>query len=105
MEKLIIQIELKELLNKHIVYDDTHIYELSKEELEMFVEFWLENQNSRNEMKRFEIPKVLLISGTTAFDNTCGECFGEDFDTREQAIQYLHGMSYEEIMELDEIQL
>lgn len=105
MEKLIIQIELEELLNKHIIYDDTHIYELSKEDLEMFIDFWVENQNSKNEVKRYEIPKVLLISGSTAFDNTCGECFGEDFDTKEQAIQYLQGMSYKEIMGLDEIEL
>lgn len=104
MEKEIILITLDELFKKNISYDDKHIYELTQEDINLFVKQWSNNAITKSKNKN-DLPKILLLSGTTAFDNTCGECFGEDFDTREQAIQYLHGMSYEEIMGFDEVEL
>lgn len=89
MKKQIIRTNIDTLLYDVNLYDDKKIYELSENELSKFIDLY--NQGE-------QLPKVLLISGNTAFDNLSGDCFGEDFETREQAVQYLYGMSYEDII-------
>ncbi len=91
-KKQILQYTLDNLLAVPDLFDNEHIYELSTEDINKFVSLWTEKR---------DLPHVLLLSDCVAFDNTDGNCWGENFETREQAISYLHGESYEEIMGLE----
>ncbi len=92
-KKQILQYTLDNLLAVPDLFDNEHIYELSTEDINKFVSLWTEKR---------DLPHVLLLSDCVAFDNTDGNCWGENFETREQAISYLHGESYEEIMGLED---
>lgn len=91
-KKQIFQRTLDDLLAMPDLFDNEHIYELSSEDINKFVSLWTEKR---------DLPHVLLLSDCVAFDNTDGNCWGENFANREQAISFLHGESYEEIMELE----
>lgn len=70
---------LKDILEKPDV-DLTKIYELSEEDRCLFIDMWCDNK---------PMPKISIISGCVAVDNIDNECYVEEFETREEALNWL----------------
>ena len=73
-------------------YENT-IFEVSLNEYTKFVDMWNKDNLS--------VPEVKIICGNIALDNSEGECFCEEFSSRDKTIKYLRNqLSLDEIFEL-----
>lgn len=74
----IVPISIEELLK--LTYDNETIYEVENDEFILFIDMYCNKKH---------LPRVKIICDYACVDNMSGDCFVEEFDTKEKALKYL----------------